>query len=107
MSDERTLTISIDPATYEILAAFAAQFSQSVEGTASALLTAELVRCTEAEHGPDLSGRIFTRGELLHLDLVAERARASLLQSQLDHFRQEVARASGALAKLVEGAAKL
>lgn len=103
MSNAQTLTIVLDPATYETLAAFAAQFSQSVEGTAAALLAAELVCCTEAEHGPELSGRIFTRGELLHLDLVAERARASALRSQLDHSRQEAARLAKAMTKLAEG----
>lgn len=96
------LSITLDPATYAMLQAFGAQFAQGVANTAAALLAAELVRGSEAEHGPDLDGRIFTRGEVLHLALAAERSRTALLESQLATLRNEVRSVAVTIGRIVE-----
>ena len=96
------LTITLDPATYTVLQAFGAQFAQGVANTAAALLAAELVRGTETEHGPDMDGRILTRGEVLHLALAAERSRTALLESQLATLRDEVRSVAVIIGRIVE-----
>lgn len=100
MSTAQPLTITLDADTLATLRDFAAQMGQGLEGTAAALLTAELVRCTEAEHGPERAGRIFTRGELLYYDLAAERERAASLQAELERMRREARTLSASLARL-------
>lgn len=102
MSTAQPLTITLDADTLATLRDFAAQMGQGLEGTAAALLTAELVRCTEAEHGPERAGRIFTRGELLHADLVETRARAAALQAALDRLRREARTLAQALSRLAD-----
>ena len=100
--ESHRLTITVDSATYALIQAFAAQFSQSVEGTAAALLAAELVRGPEEIQAPDPDGRIFTRGEVLHIALAAERSRTAQLEAALTTLRREMRSVAATMARIAE-----
>jgi hypothetical protein len=68
------------------LAELARARSVSIETLAAELLTAAVVRCTEAEHGPALAGQVLSRSEL-------DARRRDELESERGRLAAELAQA--------------